>query len=132
MTRIACAQIAPTVGNLHANLELSAAAIAEAVAAGAEIVVLPELATSGYLFADADEARSAALTAEDVAFDSWQSVAGDAVVIGGYCELGDDGLLYNSALVVAAGAVTLVGVAGAVRSSAGPVTIEALDLAEET
>ena len=101
MTRIACAQIAPSVGNLQANLDLSAAAIAGAVAAGAEIVVLPELATSGYLFADADEARSAALTAEDVAFDSWRSVAGDAVVI----ELGDDGLLYNSALVVEAGAV---------------------------
>ncbi len=62
MTRIACAQIAPTVGNLQANLELSGAAIAEAVAAGAEIVVLPELVTSGYMFADADEARSVALT----------------------------------------------------------------------
>jgi predicted amidohydrolase len=105
MTRIACAQIAPTVGNLQANLELSAAAIAEAVAAGAEIVVLPELATSGYMFADADEARSVALTAEDAAFDAWRSAAGDAVVIGGYCELGDDGLLYNSALVIEAGAV---------------------------
>jgi len=105
MTRIACAQIAPSVGNLQANLELSAAAIADAVAAGAQIVVLPELATSGYVFADADEARSVALTAQDPAFDAWRSVAGDAVVIGGYCELGEDGLLYNSALVVEAGGV---------------------------
>lgn len=37
-----------------------------------------------------------------------------------------------TAAKVAAGAVTLVGVAGAVRASPGPVTIEALDLAEET
>jgi predicted amidohydrolase len=103
VTRIACAQIAPTVGNLKGNLELSGAAIAEAVAAGAEIVVLPELATSGYMFADADEARSVALNAVDPAFEAWRSVAGDAVVIGGYCELGDDGLLYNSALVLEAG-----------------------------
>ena len=100
MTRIACAQIAPEVGQLDANLELSTAAIAQAVAAGADIVVLPELATSGYMFADADEARSVALRPDAPAFDAWRSVAGDAVVIGGFCELGDDGLLYNSALVV--------------------------------
>lgn len=105
MTRIACAQIAPIVGNLQANLELSGAAIADAVAAGAQIVVLPELATSGYMFTDADEARSLSLTAEDQAFDAWRSVAGDAVVIAGYCELGDDGLLYNSALVLEAAGV---------------------------
>ena len=73
------------------------------MAAGAEVVVLPELATSGYMFADADEARSVSLTTEDPAFDVWRSVAGDAVVIGGYCEFGDDGLLYNSALVLEAG-----------------------------
>jgi predicted amidohydrolase len=46
VTRIACAQIAPAVGQLQANLELSAAAIAEAVAAGAQIVVLSELVTT--------------------------------------------------------------------------------------
>lgn len=84
---------------------MSAAAVAEAVAAGAEIVVLPELVTSGYMFADVDEARSLALTPGDRAFDAWRSVAGDAVVIGGYCELGDDELLYNSALMVEAAGV---------------------------
>jgi hypothetical protein len=51
-------------GNRQANIELSAAAIAGAVAAGAEIVVLPELATSGHMFADADEAWSVARSAE--------------------------------------------------------------------
>ncbi|WP_059019641.1 nitrilase-related carbon-nitrogen hydrolase [Mycobacterium sp. M26] len=100
MSRIACAQIAPTVGELDANLELSAAAIADAAAAGADIVVLPELATSGYMFADADEARSVALRPDAPQFDAWRSAAGDAVVIGGFCELGDDGLLYNSAVVL--------------------------------
>ncbi|BBZ75872.1 hypothetical protein MANY_12090 [Mycolicibacterium anyangense] len=100
MSRIACAQIAPSVGELDANLELSTAAVAAAVSAGADIVVLPELATSGYMFADAEEARSAALRPDAAAFDAWRSAAGDAVVIGGFCELGEDGLLYNSALVV--------------------------------
>ncbi|MGY4709055.1 nitrilase-related carbon-nitrogen hydrolase [Mycolicibacterium sp. CBM1] len=100
MTRIACAQIDPTLGDVAANLELSAAAVADAVAAGAQIVVLPELATSGYMFADADEARAAALRPTDPAFDTWRAAAGDAIVVGGFCELGDDGLLYNSALAV--------------------------------
>jgi len=100
VTRIACAQFAPTIGELTGNLEMSATAIADAVAAGADVVVLPELVTSGYMFADADEARSVALSPADAAFGAWSAAAGDAVVIGGFCELGDDDLLYNSALVV--------------------------------
>ncbi|BBY61166.1 nitrilase-related carbon-nitrogen hydrolase [Mycolicibacterium sarraceniae] len=100
MTRIACAQIAPTLGAVAANVELSASAIADAVAQGADVVVLPELATSGYMFADADEARSAALRPTDPAFDAWRSAAVEAVVVGGFCELGDDGLLYNSAVAL--------------------------------
>ncbi|SBS77594.1 putative amidohydrolase [uncultured Mycobacterium sp.] len=100
MTRIACAQIAPTLGAVSANVELSAGAIADAVAQGADVVVLPELATSGYMFADADEARSAALRPSDPAFDAWRSAAGEAVVVGGFCERGDDGLLYNSAVAL--------------------------------
>lgn len=100
MTRIACAQISPTLGAVAANVELSAGAIADAVAQGADVVVLPELATSGYMFADADEARSAALRPTDPAFDAWRSAAGEAVVVGGFCELGDDGLLYNSAVAL--------------------------------
>jgi len=100
MTRIACAQIDPAIGAVAANFELTAAAVADAVAQGADVVVLPELATSGYMFADADEARSAALYPSDSAFEAWRSAAGDAIVVGGFCELGDDGLLYNSALAV--------------------------------
>lgn len=79
---------------------MCAAVIADAVAAGADMVVLPELATSGYMFADADEARSVALRPSDPAFETWAAAAGEAVVVGGFCELGDDGLLYNSALVL--------------------------------
>ncbi|AQT80311.1 hydrolase [Mycolicibacterium litorale] len=100
MTRVACAQIDPTLGAVQANLKLSAGVIAEAVGRGAQIVVLPELATSGYMFADAEEARAAALRPSDPAFDAWRAVAGDAIVVGGFCELGDDGLLYNSAVVL--------------------------------
>ena len=100
MVTIACCQIDPTIGELTANAELIEAQIRLAVAAGADIVVLPELATSGYMFADADEARALALTPTDSAFANWSAAAGDSIVIGGFCELGDDTRLYNSAVMV--------------------------------
>ena len=100
ITRIACVQMAPVLGDLNGNLAASTAEIAGAVAGGAQIVVLPELVTSGYLFTDAAEARTAALAAADPAFDAWIAAAGSATVIAGFCEAGGDGRLYNSALVI--------------------------------
>ena len=93
------------MGDVTANMAAAAAAIAELVSAGAEIVVLPELMTSGYMFGDRDEARAVALGVDAREFSSWTAAAGDAVVIGGFCELGTDGLIYNSALVIDGGAV---------------------------
>jgi predicted amidohydrolase len=105
MARIACCQIDPTIGATAANAELIEAHIRGAVSAGADIVVLPELATSGYMFADADEARAAAITPTDSAFANWSAAAGDSIVIGGICEVGEDARLYNSAVMVDAGGV---------------------------
>jgi predicted amidohydrolase len=64
--------------------------------------VLPELVTSGYVFESTDEAAKAAITPRHVVFAEWAAEAsrGPAVVVGGFCEQGDDGLLYNSAAVV--------------------------------
>src|SRR5215468_856594 len=105
MVRIACCQIDPTLGDLTVNAEVIAAQIHEAVGVGADVIVLPELATSGYMFADADEARAAALTPADPVFTKWSAAAGDSIVICGFCELGEDGRLYNSAVMVDAGGV---------------------------
>jgi 5-aminopentanamidase len=100
--RVACAQIAPSVVDPRGNRALTRDAVREAVSAGARLVVLPELSTSGYVFESAEEARAAAEPAEGPTLRGWSEEAGrgDAVVIGGFCELGDDGLLYNSAAVV--------------------------------
>jgi predicted amidohydrolase len=103
MTRIACCQFAPTFGDLAANAEAIEQLVRDAVAEGARIVVLPELATSGYMFESAEEARTLALTPAD--FSNWSAVAGDSIVIGGFCELGDDDNLYNSAVMVDADGV---------------------------
>jgi predicted amidohydrolase len=102
MTRVVCQQLGPRVGAPAANRLLTLRAITEAVEVGADLVVLPELATSGYAFAGRDEAAVAAIPASDPLFGEWAAaVAGSgAVVVGGYCELGDDGLLYNTAALV--------------------------------
>ncbi|WIB59770.1 nitrilase-related carbon-nitrogen hydrolase [Curtobacterium sp. MCLR17_007] len=105
MTRVAAVQLAPQVGDLDANR----ATIAEALAAvpdDVDVVVLPELATSGYVFRDAAEARSSAVTATDATVSGWATTASrlsggaGGVVVGGFAELGDDGAVYNSAALV--------------------------------
>jgi predicted amidohydrolase len=102
MTRIAVQQLAPVIGDLDANAELSLAALREAAAAGADVVVLPELVTSGYLFDSAEECAAAAIPRDDGVLRAWAGVAAEAgmVVVGGFCEAGDDGNTYNSAVVI--------------------------------
>jgi 5-aminopentanamidase len=100
MTRIACAQFAPMIGDLAANADLIEAQIRAAVTAGADVIVLPELATSGYMLHDANEARAVALRANNQSFANWAAAVANSVVVGGFCELGDDGTLYNSAVMV--------------------------------
>jgi predicted amidohydrolase len=84
--------------------------VREAVSAGARVVVLPELVTSGYVFESAEEARACAEPAGGPALRGWseEAAARDAVVVGGFCELGEEGLLYNSAAVVDASGVLAV------------------------
>lgn len=102
MTRICCRQLAPVIADLPANRNLTCAAIEESIAAGAQIVVLPELATSGYMFSSTAEARSVAIRADHDLFGQWSALAakGSAVVIGGFCESAPDGGVFNSAAVV--------------------------------
>jgi 2,6-dihydroxypseudooxynicotine hydrolase len=105
---IAVAQLAIAVGEPDANRQPAADAVAEASAAGARLVVLPELCDSGYVFGDATrsasaEARGLASPAGDSAtLRQWRSLAAahQLVIVGGFCELGADGRLYNSAALV--------------------------------
>src|SRR3954447_153230 len=106
MTRVVCQQFAPRIADLPANRERSVRAIAEAIDAGADVVVLPELVTSGYVFESTDEAAGVAITPRHAASTAGGAqgapgaARGPAVVVGGFCEQGDDGLLHNSAAVV--------------------------------
>jgi predicted amidohydrolase len=81
---------------------LARATIAAAVAEGVQVVVLPELASSGYVFQSVEEARAAAVPADGALLAGWaeEAARGDALVVGGFCELADDGRLFNSAVLL--------------------------------
>jgi predicted amidohydrolase len=89
------------MGDLAANRELITAAIAEGAAGGAEVVVLPELCASGYMFESAREAASLAITPDDPLLGDWGRLAAEhgLVVAGGFPERTPNGTIYNSAAV---------------------------------
>jgi predicted amidohydrolase len=97
---VSCCELAPVVGDLAGNLDRATAAVSDAVAGGADIIVLPELATSGYCFDSPGEAQSLALSAADGVFDRWAEIAGERVVVAGFAERAADGALFNSAMLV--------------------------------
>ena len=100
MTVIAACQLGLTVGEVEANRAAAAAAVEQAAAEGAELVVLPELCDSGYVFRDAAEARSLATPVTgSPTLREWQALSRRyaTTIAGGFCELGEDGLIYNSA-----------------------------------
>jgi 5-aminopentanamidase len=103
MTAIAVCQLGLSVGDLAANAAATKSAVAQAAAQAADLVVIPELSDSGYVFASAGEARElASPVAGNPTLRRWRELAGthQTVIAGGFCELGSDGLLYNSAAVV--------------------------------
>jgi 5-aminopentanamidase len=100
--RVAACQLSLQVGDVDRNRAAARQAIGQAAAAGARIVVLPELTPSGYVFRDAAEATSLAEPADGPTVGEWRQLAArhDIVVVGGFCEGAGRGLPYNSAVVV--------------------------------
>ncbi|RUQ99114.1 nitrilase-related carbon-nitrogen hydrolase [Labedella endophytica] len=109
-TRIVCEQVAPAIVDLAHNSRLVLDVLDRAVADGADVLVLPELVTSGYVFDSPAEARSVAITPDDEVFAAIavRLEGTRTVVVLGFCELGTDGALYNSAAVVSADGVLAV------------------------
>ncbi|MFI6284244.1 nitrilase family protein [Streptomyces sp. NPDC051018] len=99
---VACCQIAPRVGRVGENRERIRTAVLAAADRGADIVVLPELANSGYVFEDADELRSVAEPLDGPTVTEWEELAArlGLVIAGGFAELGEDGRVHNSGVLV--------------------------------
>ena len=98
--RVAAVPVEIEIGDLAGNLARIGDALGGFDAAGPQLLVLPELATSGYVFIDAAEARSLALRADDDRLTALAShVPGGAVAVVGFCEADGDHL-YNSAVVL--------------------------------
>src|SRR5437763_969571 len=100
--RLALAQINPVVGDLDGNRDLILARLDEAKQAGADLVLFPELAVTGYppedLLLRPGFVRAAERTLEEIA----RAARGTVVVVG--CPTFDRDL-YNAAAVCAGGEV---------------------------
>jgi N-carbamoylputrescine amidase len=99
---IACIQFNPVFGETAANVARSVGMIERAADAGAKIVVLPELANTGYVFRSRAEAFALAESVPDgPSCRAWAAVAAarGLIVVAGIAERAGD-RLFNSAAVL--------------------------------
>lgn len=99
--RVACCQVPLVIGDTAANLATLREAVERAAGDGAQVVVLPELASSGYVFADRAELEALAEPRDGETVTAWAELAAalGVVVVGGFPERAGDAV-YNSAAVV--------------------------------
>ncbi len=108
-TGVAVCQLALAVGDVEGNVARAAAAVRTAVERGAEVVVLPELVTTGYVFRDAAELRAVAEPVDGPATSTLVQLSAEhgVVLVAGVAErVGDE--VFNSAVVAERGAVSAV------------------------
>lgn len=101
-TKIACIQCEPCVGDPEHNRQTSLERIAAAAAEGADLVILPELASSGYVFDSMAEAQALAEPIPDGPIcQAWMEAAHhhNLHVVAGINEQSTDGL-FNSAVAI--------------------------------
>lgn len=100
MPKVAVVQMQVDPGFADVNRERCAGMIERAIECGANLIVLPELAISGYT-ANRELLQRASEPLSGPTFASWRSIAAksNAIIAGGFCER-DGELLYNSAMLV--------------------------------
>jgi predicted amidohydrolase len=99
--RIGLVQLDPVLGDLAGNRDRSVEGIRAAAGEGAHVVVLPELCSSGYNFADRAEALACSEPVPGPTTNCWAQVARETgcYVAGGVCERDRDDLFNTAALV---------------------------------
>lgn len=99
--QISCIQFEPVIGDVAGNLERSSQLIRDAASRGSRLIVLPELANTGYVFESTDEAMSLGEPVpEGRTAQVWGALAQQLGVhlVAGVTERKGDAL-YNSALL---------------------------------
>jgi predicted amidohydrolase len=101
--RVAAAQFKAEKGCPGASLS-ALSVLVEPSLAGVDLLVLPEMALTGYAFGSRDEVAAVAEPATGATFAGLSALARSTQtwVVCGYPEAGEDGRLYNSALVISA------------------------------
>jgi N-carbamoylputrescine amidase len=104
---LALAQITGEPYEPDANRDRASETVRRSFAAGADLVVLPEMIIPGYV-ADPERLRGIAEPINGPTVESWQRLAAEGVghIAGGFCELDGDEL-YNTAVVVGPEGVVL-------------------------
>lgn len=100
--RLVAVQLCPPHGDALAGRALLEDALTEALRGGADLVVTPEMSTSGYVFDSPEALRTLAEPADGPTFAIASRLArahGASMVIG-IAERAPDGALFNSALLV--------------------------------
>ena len=100
--KLAAVQFQPPKGQPDAARDALSALIDEAGRSGADLVVCPEMATTGYVWPSAAAIRPHAEPERGPTFQRLSPLARQhrAWVVCGFAEAADDGRLYNSALVI--------------------------------
>ena len=109
-TRVAVCQYAIDIDDPAGTLERLHASVAEAAESNPDVIVFPELCTSGYVFRDIADAQSRAEPVDGPTVQLFRelSLRHQAIVVGGFCERSDGGRPFNSAAVVENGEVLVV------------------------
>jgi predicted amidohydrolase len=113
VVRAAAVQLRIDVDDPDGNRARAAEAVADAAASGAQLVVLPELACTGYVFTDRAESRRRAEPRDGRTLSAWRDLSARhrLVLVGGFAELGEDGEdgeVYNSAALCDGGELRAV------------------------
>lgn len=100
--RVACLQLAPRIGDVAYNRQLSEERITEVAKKGANVVVLPELMQSGYALSDLNEALEVAEDLNGATVALWASLSRQLgiVLVAGFCERLNRHQVANSAVLI--------------------------------
>lgn len=101
MTRVAACQISLSIENPAGNISHANQGIAKAISHGAQIIVLPELTNSGYVFTSVSEVQDRSTTLDGEIISQWKEIAhkNDVVIVAGLA-LSVESRLYNASVII--------------------------------